>query len=280
MAEDSEKYGGSDGPPRNFRPILCFTRRIPLDVDLMMFEVDDHVFCGRLKIIVELSRAMLSGLSGRDVHNLLMVGDTAISIMVMNGFQVTNEHGEQYPLSQELLNCVDPIDMLGLVAGCYDDFHVVVRDHEGEGKSQVDLTASRLCAAFALGQAFSAIVYGTRPESIASNAHHAMQAAEACAMARLLSGEETHLAPLVGKRHLGEQVRKAAAARLVIDSDGKQAAKAQALELWQEWQAGRAKYKSGADFARQVVKSLTAIESTKTVERWMVKWRAEAKNRH
>jgi hypothetical protein len=72
--------------------------------------------------------------------------------------------------------------------------------------------------------------------------------------------------------------RKGYAKKLANDKDGKQAAKKQALNLWQDWQAGRAQYKSGAAFARHVVDSLP-IENEKTVQRWMKLWAAEIKNR-
>lgn len=69
------------------------------------------------------------------------------------------------------------------------------------------------------------------------------------------------------------------AARVRLKYDPKQAAKAEALKLWQDWQAGHARYKSGAAFARHVVEKFTAIESTKVVERWATKWRADEKAR-
>jgi hypothetical protein len=59
--------------------------------------------------------------------------------------------------------------------------------------------------------------------------------------------------------------------------DPKQIAKAEAFKLWEDWQAGRARHKSGAAFARHVVDKLPLIESTKTVERWVTQWRKDAK---
>lgn len=276
MAEDSENHDPSDGLPNEFPLVRYFAEGITLDVDLMTFEVDEKVFGGRLRTIVELSRAMLQGLRGIDVNYLLLMGDTVVGSQIQAGREIAEQHGEKRPLLQDVLDCIPAVEMLAFVAGSFDGASFVIREDEEE--TQLDLTAHRLCAAFVLGQSFSAIRYGTDVECVAFGAYHAMQAAEAYAMAKLLSGEEAHLAPLVGKQHLGEQVRKAAAARLLIDSDGKQAAKAQALMMWQEWQAGRALYKSGAQFALEVVK-VTGIDSTKTVERWIVKWRAEAKNR-
>lgn len=67
--------------------------------------------------------------------------------------------------------------------------------------------------------------------------------------------------------------RRGAAVKLA--NDPKQAAKAQAFELWKQWQAGLTLHRSGAAFARHIVNSLP-IECTKTVERWMKQWRAAA----
>lgn len=67
--------------------------------------------------------------------------------------------------------------------------------------------------------------------------------------------------------------KRGAAAKLA--KDPKQAAKKEAFEMWKAWHAGRARYKSGAAFARHVVDVLP-LESSKQVERWVTKWRREA----
>lgn len=80
-----------------------------------------------------------------------------------------------------------------------------------------------------------------------------------------------------------ETIRKAfsergrLAAEAMLAKSPKQAAKAKAKELWLEWQNGRAIHKSGAAFARHVVRTLPDIESEKSVERWVTEWREEAK---
>jgi hypothetical protein len=61
-------------------------------------------------------------------------------------------------------------------------------------------------------------------------------------------------------------------ARAKLKNDPKQAAKAVAFEQWQEWRTGKTLHKSGAAFARHVVATLPAIQSTKTVEAWVKKW--------
>ena len=64
--------------------------------------------------------------------------------------------------------------------------------------------------------------------------------------------------------------------RAKIASDPKQAAKAEAFKLWQQWQQGMALHKSGAAFARHVIATLPAIESSKVVERWVTDWQRDA----
>lgn len=66
-------------------------------------------------------------------------------------------------------------------------------------------------------------------------------------------------------------------ARVTLSRSPAAKVKPEARKLWQDWQAGRTRYKSGAAFARHVVDAFPDIESTKTVERWATQWRKEAK---
>jgi hypothetical protein len=75
----------------------------------------------------------------------------------------------------------------------------------------------------------------------------------------------------VGQRAEGRRYNAVQSAKAKLARDPKQLAKAEAFRLWCEWQAGAARYKSGAAFARHVVDTLP-IESTKSVERWMATW--------
>lgn len=76
-----------------------------------------------------------------------------------------------------------------------------------------------------------------------------------------------------GKNYRFHLDRKKGAERKKAN-DPKQADKANAKRLWQDWQEGRAMHKSGAAFARFVVDN-TGIENPETVERWMRAWRRE-----
>lgn len=77
---------------------------------------------------------------------------------------------------------------------------------------------------------------------------------------------------IAGEKALKQKARKGVEARL--QSDPKQAAKAEAFRLWRDWQTGKAVYASGAAFARHVVEQ-TVIEDPNTVQRWMRAWRTD-----
>lgn len=64
-----------------------------------------------------------------------------------------------------------------------------------------------------------------------------------------------------------------------LANDPKQAAKAEAFKLWQQWQQGKTRHSSGAAFARNFVESHPAITSTKVVERWVTDWQRNAANK-
>jgi hypothetical protein len=55
--------------------------------------------------------------------------------------------------------------------------------------------------------------------------------------------------------------------------DPKQAAKAEAFKLWEDWQSGKTLHKSGAAFARFVCEKHQVLESAITVERWVRTWK-------
>lgn len=75
---------------------------------------------------------------------------------------------------------------------------------------------------------------------------------------------------IAGAKALKQKAQEGVKARL--QRDPKQAAKAEVLRLWQDWQAGKTIHVSGAAFARHAV-ARTAIEDPNTVQRWMRQWR-------
>jgi hypothetical protein len=83
----------------------------------------------------------------------------------------------------------------------------------------------------------------------------------------------------IGNEDFARRVRSnlaRVAARASVANSPKQAAKAEAFKLWRDWATGKAKYKSGAAFARDVCARFPVIENQKTAERWATQWRKEA----
>lgn len=77
---------------------------------------------------------------------------------------------------------------------------------------------------------------------------------------------------IAGNKALSQKARRGITAKL--QKDPKQAAKAGAFRMWQDWQTGKAVHASGAAFARHVVEQ-TVIEDPNTVQRWIREWRAD-----
>ncbi|MGH8183895.1 MAG: hypothetical protein ACREPH_09560 [Rhodanobacteraceae bacterium] len=72
-----------------------------------------------------------------------------------------------------------------------------------------------------------------------------------------------------------EKAKVAISAKLA--NDPKQAAMREAFKLWQAWRAGESVHKSGAAFARHIVRQFPVIESPMTVQRWVTAWTRQAK---
>jgi hypothetical protein len=94
------------------------------------------------------------------------------------------------------------------------------------------------------------------------------------AQAKALAGLKSEI-PAVIDAVASFDAREKANKRIARDKDGKQAAKAAALKLWQEWQGNEHLHKSGAAFHRHVLAKLPAISDPKTVARWCKQWKAE-----
>lgn len=62
--------------------------------------------------------------------------------------------------------------------------------------------------------------------------------------------------------------------------DPKHAAIAKVRKEWQNWHERRARYKSGADFARQMIAAYPVLVSTKNIEKLVTKWRRDAERRN
>ncbi|MBD9537310.1 hypothetical protein IB227_15785 [Stenotrophomonas sp. STM01] len=70
--------------------------------------------------------------------------------------------------------------------------------------------------------------------------------------------------------------RHAAKAKVKLDKDGKQAAKAQAKELWKEWKGGRhPKLRTTEHFATEVMRRWPVLKNAETIRKWSAAWRKE-----
>lgn len=81
------------------------------------------------------------------------------------------------------------------------------------------------------------------------------------------------VAALIHVAHRALTLEKAkAAVSSKLAKDPKQAVMRETYELWQEWRAGKAVYRSAAAFARAVVAKYPVIENPMTVQRWVTAW--------
>jgi hypothetical protein len=254
-----------------------FSEHVTLEANLMGFVCDEDIFGGELDRIVRKARQLLEGMSGRDVHYLLLFADAVVANVVDHGGTVVDQDGEKHQLTKQLLRRMSPVDVMSFLAAGLDQTDIVVQD-ASDGNVELAITAPRIYAAIALSGAFSVFEYGAHKDKdwlATSGGYHAILAAEALAFATVLGDEESPLAPVIRKRVISEIARKGADARLA--NDPKQAAKETAKDMWRSWQSGKSRHKSGAAFARHVVDTLKVIDSTKTVERWMQEWREAEK---
>lgn len=258
-------------------PVRYFSHDVPESIDLSTIEDDEEVFGGGLASVITRAHKILIGLSGKSIRNLLLLGDFSISQMISHKVIVFDQLKEQRILTEDLLSYIPEITFAKFLASALGNAPVKIDDEESTKSPPYDATPARFLAAFALAQAYLSTRHGTHIDWLSINGgYHAMQAAEAIAISELLSGNESFVAPLIGMTQLEILAKRGAAARLERDADGKQAAKVKAHDLYLNWQAGHIRFKSGAAFARHIVDTLP-IENTKTVERWMKKWRDSTK---
>jgi hypothetical protein len=243
---------------------------------LLEIDVSDDLFFGRLSSFVEDAKYVLRDIENEDIITILDFGDCLISAMITNEIKVRDQDGIVINLTGDILDRVTHTDLLPLTLGSLGEVDFLVKKST-EDENPIHVSPVRFCAAFALAQASQAInSYGNREWFAEMGGYHAMQAAEAMTMAKLLDSDEQFIARLIARKQFSNRAREGSAAKLANDSDGKQAAKQNAFNQWVAWQNGAVTYKSGAAFARHIVETLP-IENTKTVERWMQAWRKETK---
>jgi hypothetical protein len=243
---------------------------------LLEIDVDDDLFFGRLSSLVHDAKNVLRDIENEDIIAILDFGDCLVSVMITNEMKIQDQDGVVINLTGDILDRVTHTDLLPVTLGYLGEVDFLIKKST-ESENQIHVSPVRFCAAFALAQASQAInSYGDRGWFARMGGYHALQAAEAMTMAKLLNSDEQFIARLIARKQFSNRAREGSAAKLANDSDGKQAAKQNAFNQWVAWQNGAVTYKSGAAFARHIVETLP-IENTKTVERWMQAWRKEMK---
>lgn len=264
-----DKAQGSGKPG----PVRYFARDIRHDIDLLTFEVGEKVFGGRLASIARDARRIVGDMTKMEVLGLLLFADAFITIIADDAdVAFIDQDDERHTLTRDVLDYFAPVDLLRYTARCLHDTDIVVSDSGIEG-APIHVTATRLCAAFALSQCAAAISHGPSPDGLyIGGAVHALQAVEACAIAKLLGGDDDLIGPLIVQEGAEENARKAAAARWA--SDPKALSMAEVRAEFDRWQDGQVEYKGGAAFARAMCLKHPLIEHEGSIQNKLPEWRA------
>lgn len=107
----------------------------------------------------------------------------------------------------------------------------------------------------------------SRAESLGKWANLALDATNMAQAARAIAADSI-------RKELEQREARRNGVLKKLSKDPKQIDKAKVRGLYDDWQAGRARYKNNAAFARHVVEN-TCIEDTNSVQRWIRQWRAE-----
>lgn len=253
---------------------------IPEKAKLLELDIGENLFLGHLKYIVDKAKRALHGLSDEDVLLILMFGDWHISCLIENGFQIKDQDGTPITLTIDLLDRIVRTDMQRIILELLSDTEFgLLRDSE-ENDSALFLTPTRFCAASALADAYRAHFFSPL-ESYWQDivGFHALHAAEAIAMMKILDHEEYLVMPSVERAVFSHRAREGAAARLANDRDGKQAAKRQAHILWKEWKSGKhKKIRTVEQFAVEVMRRYPKLQSVNVIRRWSTEWNRELKS--
>ena len=81
------------------------------------------------------------------------------------------------------------------------------------------------------------------------------------------------------KSILVKRAKKAAQAKIALDSDGKQADKLQIRKEWEKWTRNPDAYPGNAAFARAMLDRYTNIQDIRTIGRWCTEWSKDRQNK-
>lgn len=257
--------------------VCYYLEGISKTTKLLDLNISEMIFMGQLTYLVEDAKRILHDLCNQEIIDILFFGDWYVSRLVNDEIQVWDRQGNQRAITKKDLDAIDHTAFLPHIISFLSEFDFHAAHESDPAGNSLNITPGRFCAAVALAEAFRAIEFQNFSDYMSGlGGYHALQAAEAMALAKILSRDSDYFSPIIAREEFSNRARQGAAAKLARDSDGKQAAKLEALNQWRAWQNGNATYKSGAAFARHIVETLP-IENTKTVERWMQAWRKEMK---
>lgn len=81
------------------------------------------------------------------------------------------------------------------------------------------------------------------------------------------------------KSFLVKRAKKAAQAKIALDSDGKQADKLKIRKEWEKWTRNPDFYPTNAAFARAMLDRYTNIQDIRTIGRWCTEWSKDRQNK-
>lgn len=267
--------GSSAGTPRiaGHEPVLFFARGLGTGLNLKEIKTDERLFCGAIQRIVNATKAQLYDVEPATIQNLLLMADAGLATLLELELHIATSNGERYRLTRALLPRLFEIDLLPFVAKQIDGLHAEILDADDGSKTELEVTAGRLYGAFVLAQCYAATKYGADEGWFSTNGgFHAMQAAEAFGIAKLLANDGTTLASVVVEGHNSSRGRELALQRWKVDPTHE--IKSGIRIEWERWQRDRSLYRYPRDFRRAMtLKFPEAVDGT--IKNWMSAWGRE-----
>jgi hypothetical protein len=237
-----------------------YTTRLSPEDDFMGMEIPP-VFRGRLAGMARHCRNILAKFDSAGVFKILDSGDAMLEMYIANGLQVQHM-GQSVSLTRDVLNEMDPLSLVSIVA-----FEISLMSSKSPTNERPAISYEEFCVAVALAHIVWAIMYPSTEWLLGEGGCHAMLAGDA-----VMLGAMERVVDTWAKQKLSERGSNAAHA-----SHARRAAriaKPKVFHEWEQWQAGKMIYKSGADFANKMIAQFDpAIRNPKTIEKWCAEWR-------
>ncbi|NLA96491.1 MAG: hypothetical protein GX838_06590 [Clostridiaceae bacterium] len=255
--------------------LVFFLEDCPQNIDLMSLSVDEDIFGGQLAGVVRDACHLLGRVSSEDVLNILRAADCFLGVIADDGdIELIDQDEGRSHLDRAKLKQVTAVSLLWHVAPAMHQMQFAVLGDDGT-MIEISTTTENVCAAFALAQAAAAIRYGTHPEWLCPNGgYHAMQAAQAVAIAKVAAAQGNAIKSLVVHHDRSEQMRRAAEARWI--DDPKALAMQKVKTEWQAMQQAARRYRTDAQFARDMMVEHGQTLSEGSIKNAITRWRKES----